>query len=340
MQEMTVRTGSKFQLSLDDPKGLETFLIENDYLKTGEKLERLEKAGEGNMNKVLRAITNQRSFVLKQSLPWVNKFPSVAAPVSRIEMEHSFYQRVRKNDVLKHFTPEIYCFDKANHILCLEDLGAASDFTSIYKKGVSVSKSEMADIARVVSELHYSSKDDNADLAVDNMEMRKLNHQHIFQLPLQSNNGFELDGVLPGLQLNTDKFRSDKRLQTVAEELGQIYLSNKGGRLLHGDYYPGSWLNTEKGFRMIDPEFCFTGTPEFELGVVVAHLKMTQQPDSLIKDLFVYYHFDSNFDGQLFTKFAGMEIIRRLIGLAQLPLDLTLKERLDLLENARVWVTG
>jgi len=54
--------------------------------------------------------------------------------------------------------------------------------------------------------------------------------------------------------------------------------------------------------------------------------------------MFVYYHFDSRFDGGLFSKFAGIEVIRRIIGLAQLPLDLTLKERLDLLDEAYEWV--
>jgi 5-methylthioribose kinase len=101
---------------------------------------------------------------------------------------------------------------------------------------------------------------------------------------------------------------------------------------------PEAGSKTAKGFRIIDPEFCFFGRPEFELGVAVAHLKMAQQPDALIKDLFIYYHFDKQFDGSLFTKFAGIEIIRRLIGVAQLPLELTLQERLDLLEEARALV--
>ena len=53
-----------------------------------------------------------------------------------------------------------------------------------------------------------------------------------------------------------------------------------------------------------------------------------------LKDLFVYYHFDGRFDGSLMSKFAGIEIIRRLIGLAQLPLELSLEERLELLDSA------
>ena len=216
----------------------------------------------------------------------------------------------------------------------MEDFGSANDFTSIYRNDVAIGKQDMADVARVVSELHFGFKEIEDPSRFQNTELRKLNHQHIFVLPLHENNGFDLDAVQSGLRSASDKFRSDTRLKEMAAALGELYLSNDGTRLLHGDYYPGSWLSTDKGFRMIDPEFGFVGRPEFELGVAVAHLKMAKQKDSLIKDIFVYYHFDSKFDGSLFSKFAGMEIIRRLIGLAQLPLDLTLKERLSLLDEA------
>lgn len=323
-----------FVIEPDRVDTVRKYLAVNQRLQTGELLEKLEVAGEGNMNVVLRVVTNYRSFILKQPRPWVRKFPSVSAPVSRILVENEFYQIVRQNEVLRKYTPEIFWFDTKNLILCLEDFGKASDFTSIYKKDGELEKTEMADIARVVSELHFNFKDRPEDARVRNTELRQLNHAHIFKLPLAADNGFDLDSVQRGLQAATDKFRKDETLKNHANELGEIYLSDTGTRLLHGDYYPGSWLNTENGFRLIDPEFCFTGPAEFELAVCVAHLKMAKQPDSLIKDMFVYYHFDSRFDGSLFSKFSGMEMIRRLIGLAQLPLELELNERLELLDEA------
>ncbi|MBI1289079.1 MAG: phosphotransferase [Flavobacteriales bacterium] len=323
-----------FLLEVNDISGLGTYLSERGRLAEGEKLTHIGLAGEGNMNVVLRVFTDQRSFILKQSRPWVNKYPSVAAPSDRILTEYHFYEVVRKNEVIREYTPEIFWFDEKNFILCMEDFGPSNDFTSIYRKDTDLQKSEMADIARVVSELHFNFKDLQESERITNRKLRVLNHQHIFELPLQAKNGFDLDGVVLGLQSATAKFRNDEKLKKYAAELGGIYLADDGTRLLHGDYYPGSWLKTDNGFRMIDPEFCFTGPAEFELGVCVAHLKMAQQSDSLIKDLFVYYHFDSRFDGSLFSKFSGMEIMRRLIGLAQLPLELNLKERLSLLDEA------
>lgn len=325
---------SEFLLDVNNPKGLEDYLANNNYLNAGEKLEHLDVAGDGNMNMVLRAVTNHRSFILKQSLAWVHRFPMVKAPRERILTEYDFYQTVQKNAEIKKLTPEMYWIDRSNFLLCMEDLGRSQDFMHLYKKDGNLEKSEMADIARVVSELHFRFKFEPKEEGISNMEMRTLNHEHIFDLPLNSSNGFNLDSVLPSLQSTTDKFRNDEKLKVRALELGEIYLADSGTRLLHGDYYPGSWLKTPNGFRMIDPEFCFKGPAEFELGVAVGHLKMAQQSESLLKDLFVYYHFDSKFDGSLFSNFAGMEMIRRILGLAQLPLELDLKERLELLDEA------
>ncbi|MCB9204152.1 MAG: phosphotransferase [Flavobacteriales bacterium] len=330
-----------FMLNEEDPKRVDAYLKSVAFYADGEKLERVSLAGDGNMNVVLRAETNTRSFIIKQSRPWVNKYPDVDAPADRIFQENLFYEIVRQNEELREYTPEVYLFDPANYILCMQDFGDASDFTDIYRKGHQLTKSEMADVSKTISALHFNLKDILEENRIENKALRTLNHQHIFVLPLDESNGFDLNLVMPGLHDKTANFRKDPDLKKMAKELGELYLNGKGSKLLHGDYYPGSWLRTAGGVKMIDPEFCFTGTAEFELGVTMAHLKMAQQPDSLMKDLFVYYHFDEKFDGSLFSKFAGMEIIRRIIGLAQLPLELSLAERLSLLDEAyELVITG
>lgn len=326
-----------FSLHVADRDGLQTFLWDAGHMHPEEKVIGLSSAGEGNMNCTLRVTTSSGSFILKQSRPYVERYQDIAAPLHRIHREAEFYDIVRRDDLIRHHTPEVLWSDAENHLLALEDLGHSADFMDIYRKDVYVSKVDIMSIAKVLSELHYRFNKNTITERISNRSMRSLNHHHIFVLPLMQGNGLNLDEVCQGLQCGSDKFRIDDELKAVADELGKIYLED-GSTLLHGDYYPGSWLSTANGFRMIDPEFCFFGHPEYELAVAVAHLKLAQQPDSVIKDLFIYYHFDKYFDGSLFTKFAGMEVIRRIIGVAQLPLELTLEERLEMLEEARWWV--
>ena len=321
----------EYQLSLEDLEGLTAYLVGNKRVDTAEKIVGASVAGEGNMNVVLRITTSERSFILKQSRPYVQKYPSVAAPINRINVEAEFYQLINANKVWDKAAPKILWFDEGHRILCMENLGASTDFSDIYKKGINLTKAEVASLTQLISELHRVPKKGKA---IENLAMRELNHVHIYTLPLSKSNGFDLNSVLPGLQDETVRFRTDDKLKKSAKKLGDIYLQTDGDTLLHGDFYPGSWLRTSDGIKIIDPEFCFHGKPEFELGVAMAHLKLAQQSNSIMKDLFVYYHFDKRFDGSLFTKFAGMEMIRRLIGLAQLPLDLNLQERLDMLDEA------
>ena len=162
--------------------------------------------------------------------------------------------------------------------------------------------------------------------------MRELNHEHIFRFPFDENNGLDLDSILPGLQKASLPFKMDEKLKSRVASLGERYLS-KGDTLLHGDFYPGSWISTESGLKVIDPEFGFVGDREFDLGIFVAHLIFSglNENEALSK----LDNYNPSFDSSLTLAFAGVELLRRLIGIAQLPLDLSLKERVELLQLGR-----
>jgi len=113
--------------------------------------------------------------------------------------------------------------------------------------------------------------------------------------------------------------------------LGALYLKD-GPSLLHGDFSPGSWLKTDGSVWVIDPEFCFYGPPEFDLGVMIAHLYLADQKTDLIARLFEGYKPLAVFSRPLALQFAGVEIMRRLIGVAQLPLGYGLEKKIELLE--------
>ena len=68
-----------------------------NFLNKNEALIQTEIAGEGNMNVVMRLKTNQRSFILKQSRPFVKKYPNIAAPLNRIDVEYNFYRQITIN---------------------------------------------------------------------------------------------------------------------------------------------------------------------------------------------------------------------------------------------------
>ena len=83
---------------------------------------------------------------------------------------------------------------------------------------------------------------------------------------------------------------------------------------------------------MIDPEFCFCGPREFELGVVAAHWIFCGSEFSSATIDRVCDLYSKEFSRKLLEGFTGAELVRRLIGVAQLPLDADLDRRTEWLE--------
>jgi 5-methylthioribose kinase len=312
---------------------LQSYLLQKGWLNTNETIKTLEKPGEGNMNYTLRVKTDTRSFIIKQARPYVEKYPQIAAPAQRADVEGAFYEAVASNPTVRNFMPQLLGIDPKHHVLALEDLGAAKDFTFLYQPNQVLKPAEAEKLALYIKELHQFSSQDTASKSAifANREMRNLNHEHIFNYPFMEQNGFDLDTVTPGLQMISMGYKIDLALKKRATDLGKLYLAD-GQYLLHGDYYPGSWLRTDTDIKIIDPEFCFYGPAEFDLGVMTAHLMMAKQSEETIK--MVYQAYGRVQNPILVDRFTGVEIMRRLIGLAQLPLSLSLLDKEELLEQA------
>ena len=314
--------------------GLDDLLKARGWIRDDEVIRHLEKPGEGNMNFVVRVVTDQRAMILKQSRPWVQKYPQVAAPAERVVTEARFYEVVQSVADLETAMPGLLGFDEENLLIALEDLGPNSDFTVLYRRSVMPDLAALRSLVRFLSELH------NADFGAarahfpDNQALKGVNHQHIFEFPYREESGFDLDTVQPGLQALAMNFKRDEALKSRVRELGDVYLGT-GPCLLHGDFYPGSWLNTADGAKVIDPEFAYFGRPEYDVAVLVAHLRMARLSTDQIGELLRAYEAPSGFDAALCAGFSGAEVLRRLIGLAQLPVDLSLEEKQALLAGAR-----
>lgn len=293
-----------------------------------EKLISVEPAGASNMNLVLRVKTNLRSVILKQSKPYVRKFPQIPAPIDRIEIELCYYQLIEVDEVLGNYSPKVIQYNPDYHILLIEDLGNGKDFSDIYTKGYQWESKDLRSISNYLNALH------NLEVSnfPSNQEMKMLNHEHLFHFPFMEQNGFDLDTIQPGLQQISMKYKTDEDLKTALELLGKRYLSH-GITLIHGDFYPASWLKTEKGIKFIDTEFAYMGDCEFDLGVLFAHFDLAKMDLSHQEEFLNNYK--HSYVEDLVNGYRGMEIMRRLIGIAQLPLSLSLDEKESLLEKAK-----
>ena len=318
-------------LTIDNGAAIEARLKSLGWIAPSATLEALERAGEGNMNRTLRARLPNGSLILKQSVPFVAKYPSIAAPPERIAVEAAFYAATAGSAAVAARLPSVLGYDPDNRLLALEDLGASSDLTACYTNPAVLGGERRATLLDWLGLLHTHSLE-HPDPILANHAMRELNHAHIFDIPLRADNGVDLDAITPGLTAVARELHANAALRERMQSLGDIYLGRaphaSRPALLHGDYYPGSWLADEAGsVYVIDPEFAFVGPAEFDVGVLIAHFTFARVSQDELRTALAQYRAPEGFSLSLALAFAGAEVIRRLLGVAQLPLDadLTLK---------------
>ena len=326
-----------FRLNLEDPSGLQAYLVERGFAEAREAAS-AERAGEGNMNCVVRARLPNRSLVLKQALPWVEKYPSIAAPVERAASEARFYHFVAQSSSVAALMPRLLDFDENSFVLIMEDLSPAETLLDCYEGARSFSRPQLKELAHYLAALHHLTIPQSERAAFRNAAMRKLNHEHIFDVPLRTDGALSemLERITPGLDRVGNGLRRDRSYCEAVEELGRAYLENEGPSLIHGDLFPGSLLKIgQEKLRVIDPEFSFFGNPEFDIGVFYAHLLLSRHEEETASFWLQVALQDTSHSETLVLRYAGVEIMRRIIGVAQLPLAVSLETKELLLERSR-----
>ena len=292
-------------------------------------------AGAGNMNLVERVtLDDGATLILKRAHGWVEKYPDIPAPIGRAGVEAAFYTAVSGSGAGVAM-PAHLGFNEGAAANLFADLGAGSDGMAAYA-GVPIAGADLDAVADWLRALHALPVP--ADERLTNRAMRELNALHIFDFPLDPASGFDVDAITPGLQIHADRLKQDAGFVAAVQAVKALYLGDLPGVLLHGDLYPGSWLTTPQGLFVIDPEFCWIGPCEWDLGVLIAHLRLSGQAEEATTRLIARY--GHPLDMALVQRIAAIEIMRRLIGVAQLPLAIDLAAKVALLEEAHKLVMG
>ena len=320
-------------LDADNRADLERYLTARGLVQADALPIAVARAGDGNMNLALRVTPAAgRPFILKQGRPWVEKYPHIPAPLERTLVEAAFYAEVQREPSVARLMPAVLHVDTDNHVLVLEDVGSAADFTSLYA-GAKMPAAALAALLTWLDRLATVTIPSARRGTFANRAMRALNHEHMFRLPLAAANGFDLDGITPGLRQAARELAADRDYVGAVEALGRHYLAD-GDTLVHGDYFPGSWMKTPDGVRVIDPEFCFLGEAEFDCGMLAGHLLLADCGTDLLEQVTASAA-ARRLDLARVAGYAGVEVMRRLIGVAQLPLTRGLARKRALLQHSR-----
>ena len=297
------------------------YLLRRGLLRPGEEAT-LELAGEGNINWVrrVRISPHDRSFILKQARPALERFPEYRVTTERIVFESRYYEIARASD-REDLLPSVLDFDERERVLILEDLGPAERLDQALGRGY-----DGRDVAHALGQflgrVHAATRDaPGLTERFANDAMRRLHGDHIFFLPFRENS-FPLSPCLRGC---AEEVWKDLELVARADAAYVRYLSAKSA-LVHADVQGGNVLLTSSGPKLLDAEIAHVGDPAFDLGSLLAHLCVNalasrRSSGGLVRAAWSAYAGAAGSAGLRFEEaacYAGIELLRRTIGAARL----------------------
>ena len=305
---------------------------------------RIEEIGDGNLNTVYRvseAASPARSFVLKHAPPYIKILgPDYPLSTERLTFESralEVYNRLASGTV-----PVQYDFDVDTAVIAMEDLRAARVLRDELIAGT-VDTTIAAQIGRFMGIVHSQTYVDNiGDPTAQNYRqqfanttMQSITADYVFTFPFTEH---ETNFWTPGLEADVQQLKADPDFLRQAAHLKRIFLTAQQG-VTHGDLHTGSVLVQDNTAKVIDAEFAFYGPVGFDLGLHWANyfLSYFSHQDTLgvqsalttavaqVWDTYTaeFTTVDAGLKGRVLENifqdavgFAGLEMLRRLIGAA------------------------
>ena len=305
---------------------------------------RIEEIGDGNLNTVYRvsdAARPERSVVLKHAPPYIK----ILGPEYPLSIERLTYES-RALDVYNQFArgtvPELYYFDAETAVIAMEDLRDAQVLRADLIAG-RVDTGIAEQIGRFMGTVHSRTYVENLDSTTvqhyrqqfANTTMQSITADYVFTFPYTEH---ETNFWTPGLEPDVQRLKADTDFLQQVAYLKQIFLTAQQA-VTHGDLHTGSVLVQNNTAKVIDAEFAFYGPVGFDLGLYWANYLLsyfshqdTLDVQSALKTAIAktwhtytleFRTVDATLKEQTLQQifheavgFAGLEMLRRLIGAA------------------------
>lgn len=247
--------------------------LARQFLGTADNL-RCEDLADGNVNLVFR-VTNpaDHSIIVKQALPWARKYPDFKLPLDRAVREQGILKS--QAEACPAFVPELHHFDPVMFVCIMQDLRPHRILRAGLQAGehYPLLAQHLGEfLARSLffsSDLALPSAEKKARVPqYINPVLVKAQEDVCFTQPLQQH---AHNHCHPDLAASAEALRRDEALYAAVLRMKRLYMTSAEA-LLHGDLHTGSILVTPADTRVFDPEFGFYGPMAYDLGCLIAHL--------------------------------------------------------------------
>lgn len=305
---------------------------------------RIEEIGDGNLNTVYRVSDvahPERSLVLKHAPPYI-KILGPDYPLSTERLTYESRALEIYNQLVSGTVPAQYDFDDEVSVIVMEDLRDASVLRDDLIAG-KVDPAIPEQVGRFMGIVHSQTYVDNVPKATArhykqqfaNTIMQSITADYVFTFPFTEH---ETNFWTPGLEPDVRQVKIDTDFLQQTAHLKHIFLTAQQG-VTHGDLHTGSVLVQDDTAKVIDAEFAFYGPVGFDVGLYWANyflsyfshqgnLSVQSALNTAVAQAWDTYTAeftmaDAELKSQVLRNifqdavgFAGLEMLRRLIGAA------------------------
>lgn len=303
-------------------EAVRTYLIGRNLIGVKEITQSYTSLDSKGFHDVYRFSTSKSSLLIKQ----IKKADfSYQLPFESNVQEARFYDLIKSYDYLARFMPEFYLLDEENKWIVIEEVPDAANFYALYKTH-HINIEELQQLVKWLNHLHRVRLQPKEKALLEQVVMKDYCGEFFFgfiELTLASSSAFTE---------TLEKINKSSEIHDSIAALRKIYTQG-GFTLLHGDYSPSNWLLSDGSVYIIDPKFSTFGRPEADVGTLIAHLLLASVSREKIDAVFNFYE-DDTIDKTLTYKFAGLEMMRRIMGTYPITLPATIAQKKNKLNDA------
>jgi 5-methylthioribose kinase len=239
----------------------------------------IEEIGNGNLNRVFRIGSGNRTIIVKYAPPFVSTLGAVS-PLSTVRnaIEAAAYQLHRK--AAPGVLPAVLGQSRNHSMLALEDLADMRDWRSILLEGepdpavADAVGTYLGQIAARTGALCLSTQRANRlKHRFTNSAMQRFTEREVFVTPYRSDEVSNWPGELSDV---AERIRRDSRAISQTNRARWLFRTSAEA-ILHGDLHTGSvMVGAATRPRVIDLEFAFPGPIAFDAGTFTAHLLLAR----------------------------------------------------------------
>ena len=326
---------------------------------------RAAEIGDGNINLVFRVETGAESVIVKQALPYL-RVAGESWPLTRHRARIEGDALTVHAKLAPGLLPEMFHYDEYVSALVLEDLCEHVSWREALIAG-----RDVAGVAEAVGRYSARVLLGTSDLTLGSRQRKELRRRFgyselclvtedlVFTAPFRDAASNRYDPEAGELARS---LRTDSALRRAVAEL-RFAFKTRDEALLHGDLHSGSVMIKDGDVRIIDLEFAYFGPLGFDVGVLLAHLAIARiahdvahsDPFAGVIDRYAaeYWAAFRDESRRLWrptepwyerwlhavltdaARFAGVEMMRRIVGLAHArdidslasPMRLTAQQR-------------